>query len=353
MTSRSRASIHDVARAAGVSAATVSKVLRGNVSVRDANAKAVQRAVADLGYRMDPLAAGLRSERRRILGLIVPDLRAEFFAEIVVRVELLAEAAGYSLTIATSHEDEAREAKLVRRMRDWRVAGTLLAPVRSARGDGAQALEAAGMTVVLVDRVQPHPLFDTVSADNAAASTAIARRLAAAGHAHVALFALSNVSRTIRTRIEAFVVEADKLGLTVDVLAGEADRAEARARLAAYLDDARPTAIFALFPTGTLEVLSELRRRGLRAPADIALVGFDDVGWMEVAFPSISAVVQPVARIAETAFARVMARIDGEDGPARTILAPCSIIARQSCALPEAAETSPTRSTADMEENWQ
>lgn len=352
MTERRRASIHDVAAAAGVSAATVSKVLRGDRTVRAENAQAVHRTVVELGYRLDPLAAGLRSETRRIVGLIVPDLRADFFAEIVCRIELLCEAEGYSLTIASSHEDEAREAHLVRRMRDWRVAGTILAPVRSERGAGAKALEEDAMTAVLLDRVRPHAVFDTVSSDNAAASVDIAHRLAAAGHRHVALFGLSDVSLNIRLRIEAFVDAAEPLGLRVDTLSGEANADEARARLAAYFDRTLPDAVFALFPAGTLEVLSELRRRDLVPPKDIALVGFDDAAWMPVTHPSVTAVVQPVASLAETAFARLLARIDGDDGAPVAERAPCSIAARQSCPLPHAGPPVRPATPANQEEIW-
>lgn len=346
MTARRRASIHDVAAAAGVSAATVSKVLRSDASVRPENVRSVRQAVAELGYRMDPLAAGLRSGTRRILGLIVPDLRADFFAEIVSRVELLVEAEGWSLTIASSHEDEGREAQLVRRMRDWRVAGTLLAPVRSDRGAGARVLARCGMTAVLIDRVHPSDAFDTVSSDNVAASAEVARRLAAAGHRHVALFGLSDVSVNIRLRIEAFAAAAARHGLRVDTLSGEADPEEARARLGSYLDRTRPDVVFGLFPGGTLEVLSELRRRGLNAPRDVALISFDDAPWMPVAHPSVTAVVQPVAALAETAFARLIARIGGEGGPPRALRTPCHIAARQSCPLPPIAARAPEEAPA-------
>ena len=78
-----RATIHDVARAAGVSAATVSKVLRGVRSVREDNADRVREAVAALDYRMDPVASGLRGEQRRIIGAVVPDLESAFFGKLV------------------------------------------------------------------------------------------------------------------------------------------------------------------------------------------------------------------------------------------------------------------------------
>ena len=117
-----RATIHDVAREAGVSAATVSKVLRGVSSVKADNARRVHDAVTSLGYRMDPLASGLRNEQRRILGAVVPDLESPFFGALVTGLERVAEEAGYAMIVASSRESEAREADLVARMNDWRVA---------------------------------------------------------------------------------------------------------------------------------------------------------------------------------------------------------------------------------------
>ena len=139
-----RATIHDVARAAGVSAATVSKVLRGVRSVREDNADRVREAVAALDYRMDPVASGLRGEQRRIIGAVVPDLESAFFGKLVTGLERAAEAAGYHMIVSSARGSEAREADLVARMNDWRVAGCVLVPVRSERGAGAQKLRDLG-----------------------------------------------------------------------------------------------------------------------------------------------------------------------------------------------------------------
>ena len=119
-----RATIHDVARAAGVSAATVSKVLRGVRSVREDNADRVREAVAALDYRMDPVASGLRGEQRRIIGAVVPDLESAFFGKLVTGLERAAEEAGYHMIVASSRESEAREA-------DRRSAGRCCRPGRS------------------------------------------------------------------------------------------------------------------------------------------------------------------------------------------------------------------------------
>lgn len=327
-----RASIHDVASHAGVSAATVSKVLRGVKTVKAANVQKVFAAVEKLGYRMDPLASGLRRSTRQIIGVVVPELESEFFGRLTSKVELLAEQAGYSLAIASSHESEDREKKLLERMHDWRVAGTILAPVRSERGTGATVMKDLGMTGVLVDRVVANNVFDTVSADNVRASSLVAKTLIEAGHRHVLLVGLSEVSKNVRTRISAFKSVAQKScpDMVVDVLLTDGATKDIGAALGEYLDQNRPTAVFSLFQNGTLAVLSAFRRRGIQCPQDISLVGFDDAEWMQATYPSVTAVVQPVTQIAEKAFARLVHRIDGDTGFAVCHLEHCDFQERES-----------------------
>lgn len=332
-----RATIHDVARMAGVSAATVSKVLRGVASVKQENAKRVHDAVKKLGYRMDPLASGLRNEQRRIIGAVIPDLESPFFGALATGLEKAAEEAGYAMIIASSRESEAREADLVTRMSDWRVAGTILTPVRSERGLGAERLCALSMKAVLVDRVSADRRFDTVTADNYAASASVADLLLGAGHSRILLHGATRISKSVRTRLQGFTERARAVGskARIDTLLSEEDPEAQRDAVFQYfesLDPAeRPSAVFSLSQHSTLLVLSELRRRGVRVPADIALIGFDDADWMQTTWPSISAVAQPVAAIAERAVAVLLARVEGENtGFPVQHLEPCTLIARQS-----------------------
>lgn len=332
-----RATIHDVARRAGVSAATVSKVLRGVGSVRAENADSVRAAVRELGYRTDPLAAGLRHEQRRIIGAVVPDLESPFFGALVTGLERAAEAAGYHMIIASSRESEDREEDLIARMNDWRVAGTVLAPVRSERGQGAQKLRDLGMQAVLVDRVSADDRFDTVSSDNFQASAAVADLLVGQGHGHILLHGATRISKAVRTRLDGFISRARALNpaVRIDTLlsddAPEMQRGAIRAYFDAHSGPECPTAVFSLSQHSTLLVLSEMRRQAIRCPEHIALVGFDDAEWMQTTWPSITAVAQPVHEIAERAVTALLARIEGAvSGYPVQHLESCVMLIRQS-----------------------
>jgi LacI family transcriptional regulator len=334
-----RPSIHDVARIAGVSAATVSKYLHGVKTIKPTNMKNIREAIDALGYRLDPLAGDLRRERRNILGLVVPDLENEFFGAMACRIELLAEAAGYSLSIASSHESEERELRLIERMGDWRVAGTILAPVRSERGLGAKKMVDLGMDGVLLDRVESSGTHSTVSVDNSGASAAVCRTLGEIGHSHVLIIGPSDVSKNVRARMNGFRNEAARsfpyMNIGVLVSDADADADSFREKLALYLKVEKPTAVFSLFQKGTLIAMTAFRRLGLRCPEDINLIGFDDAEWMQVTEPSVSAVVQPVTQLAETAFKTLLKTLDTPNGTVKLHLEECQLVLRGSVSSPK------------------
>ncbi|RWE51203.1 MAG: LacI family transcriptional regulator [Mesorhizobium sp.] len=340
-TQQRRPSIHDVASHAGVSAATVSKVLAGVTTVKPENAQRVLDAVELLGYRVDPLASDMRRAKRRIIGAIMPEFESEFFGQMVSELEGLAEQRGYTLVAASSRESEAREKEILARMHDWRVAGVVLAPVRNEHGPAAGFMKANGMTGVLIDRVLADDAFDTVSADSAAASAEVARALVGHGHRHVLVVGLGQQAATVRARLEGFRKTALELApdIRIDVVLCESDVEPLRTLLRDYFSkreagNDRPTAVYSLFLKGTLVALSEFRRRGWHCPNDISLVGFDDAEWMQVTWPAIAAVVQPVREIAGNAMEVLFRRIEGEDGPPTARLEPCKVLMRESVGSP-------------------
>jgi hypothetical protein len=158
-----RVSMQNVAAYAGVSIATVSKVMQGVPTVLPENVTKVQNAIEALGYRINPLGAELRRGRRNLIGLIVPTLEQPASAALLTELETVVEARGHVLFAASSHASEAREVELVGRMIDWRVAGVIVVPVKSQRGGGALLLEDAELPVVFVQREAAGRRFDTVS----------------------------------------------------------------------------------------------------------------------------------------------------------------------------------------------
>jgi LacI family transcriptional regulator len=332
-----RPSIHDVASRAGVSAATVSKVMQGVSTVRPENAQRVFDAVQLLGYRVDPLASDLRRAKRRMIGAIVPEFESEFFGSMVTQLEQLAEQRGYALVAASSRESEARERDILDRMHDWRVSGVVLSPVRNEHGPAGLLMKKYGMTGVMIDRVLADDVFDTVSADSAAASAEVARALVEKGHRHILVVGLGEQAATVKARLDGFRAAALELApdIRIDVILSESEVEPLRASLRDYFGKGeRPTAVYSLFLKGTLVALSEFRKRGWHCPNDVSLVGFDDAEWMQVTWPAIAAVVQPVRQMAVQAMDMLFRRIDGGEGPPLARLETCKVLMRESVGSP-------------------
>jgi len=148
--SETRVSMRNVAAYAGVSIATVSKVMQGAPRVLPENVTKVQNAIEALGYRINPLGAELRRGRRNLVGLIVPTFEDAFVARLVMQLELDIERRGHVLFVACSHNDEARETDIALRMIDWRVGGVIVVPVKGHKSPAALLLEDAAMSAVFV-----------------------------------------------------------------------------------------------------------------------------------------------------------------------------------------------------------
>lgn len=328
-----RPSMQDVAHHAGVSAATVSKILRGVTTVKAASHDRVMRAIEELGYRMDPLASSLRSAQRRIIGAIVPEFESEFFSGIIGELERAVEARGYTLVTSSSRESEQRELELIDRMQDWRVSGLVLAPVTDEHGLGAKKLKKIGLRSVLIDRVLADDVFDTVASDGASASRLVADHLVGLGHRHMLVISLPGTAASLNARLSSFRERCSQLAsdVIIDVLHSESDVDVLRGKLARYFDNGNaPTAIYSLFLKATLVALNEVRRRNLKVPDDVSIVGFDDAEWMQITHPPIASVVQPVQKVAARAMDLLFRRAEGFSGDPVAEVEPCQISWRSS-----------------------
>ena len=323
-----RPSIRDVAKRAGVSPGCVSNVLNGRRKQDDPIGRAVRSAVAELGYRANAMASNLRRTNSRFIGLVLPDFENPFFGALLSALERCAEVSGYRLTAATSRDDPTIEAREVRELLGWRVAGLMVAPTLGSQPD---AFALADVPMVIVDRVSGFGTADEVSVDNETAAYEAAEKLIALGHRHI-LVALSdpavlNMKERMRGVERAIAgagqpVRLDRLvcGWTVE---------SADAAFAAHLaDNPVPSAIFPLQNLATLAAFGAVQRRGLVPGHDLALVSFDDSAWMAHMHPAVAAVAQPVEKIAEAAWARLMSRIEGDQGPAQSVRIPCQLIER-------------------------
>lgn len=328
------ASMRDVARYAGVSSATVSRVLGGKPNVSPAMRKRVLEAVQELGYRPNRVARSLRVQQSNIIGLIVTDVEQSFFTTIARAVEDVAIEHDYTIFLANTDENLRRERLYLDLMQAEHVAGVIIAPARDSE-TRLEALITENIPVVAIDRrIQSHEV-DTILADNVQGTRKLVSHLIEHGHRRIgAIVGLPSITtgwerqQGYRDALQAHDIPVDR-ELVKPILPREQDAYEAMKAL--WQVTPRPTAIFAgteVLAAGTLRAIREL---GLSIPDDVALASFDDPFWSTLVRPAISCVRQPVHEMGHLAAEMLMQRLANPERSTREVVLKSELIIRQSC----------------------
>ncbi len=327
--------IKDVAHAAQVSAATVSRVLGGRVAVDPAMQERVHAAVKATGYRPNLAARRLRSRHSNTIGLIVADIRNPFFTAVSRTVEDIAYARGLRVILCNTDEDPAKEAMYLHLMQEERVTGVILAPTR----DGTEMASRLNLDfpTVLIDRTAPGTHQDSVVLDNDAMAALLVEHLHASGHSHiVGLFGAN--SSTGAERRGGYERAMMARGLDPRTVAVPHGLGAAEAAVTALLAEAdRPSALIASNGVMLTGVLRAVHALGMAVPADVALAGFDNEGWMEFVGGGLTVIEQPVEEIGRAAMTMLFDRIDNPMAAARKVVLGGRCIVRGSTVRKEVA----------------
>jgi LacI family transcriptional regulator, fructose operon transcriptional repressor len=302
------ARISDVAKLAGVSVATVSRVLAGQNNVSDATRTRVLESVKALDYRPDLAARRLRSGKTDTLGLIVSDIRNPYFTDISRAIEDVAYARGMRVLLCNADEDPAKERFYLEMMRDENVAGVILSPTLPLLSK-FQACDFS-FPVVLVDRSELATEADAVVLDNIDAAHRLAHHLLERQCQRIAFF-YGAASATGSQRLQGLQTALAEAGLTPFAVPVKPTTEDARQALCAWLSQQvdMPDAIVASSGLILLGLAEGLRERGLRYPDDLLFAGFDDMTWTRIVSPAITVIAQPTADIGRSAIELLLARI--------------------------------------------
>ncbi|WP_132249822.1 LacI family DNA-binding transcriptional regulator [Methylobacterium segetis] len=309
--------IRDVARAAGVSTATVSRAL-GRGPVSDALREQVEAAVRATGYRPNLSARRLRSQATQTIGLIVADIRNPFFTAVSRAVEDAAYQAGMRVILCNTDEDAEREALYLRLMQEERVTGVIFAPTRAT----AQAMRAGSLDfpVVLIDRSGPPGAHDSVVLDNAAASAALVDHLVAQGYARIG-GVFGSTSSTAQERRAGYEAAMGRHGLEPAARACAPNALAAEAEAGRWLaEDGRPEALILSNGLMLMGAVRAARTLALPIPGALALAGFDNEPWTELLDPGLTVIEQPVAEIGAQAMSLLFDRLKSPDQPVRKVV---------------------------------
>lgn len=329
------ATIVDVARAAGVSTATVSRVLAGLGGARADTQRRVLDATRELDYRPSEIARALKRRSTQTLGLIVTDIENPYFPQLVRSVEDAARAEGYSILLCNAANDPEREVFYLELLAERRVDGLIIA----ASSLGVRHLEwltAPRLPVVLVNTAAPDVDLPSITSDNHAGGRLAVEHLLGLGHRRFGYLMAPprNVDGPDRLAgVRAALADAGLGDGAPTVTTGEPLVGGGETAMLEMLDRAPDvSAIVAYNDLMAIGALRALRQRGRQVPVDVSVVGFDDVAFAAYVEPPLTTIAQGTVEMGRWAVAQMARRLRSGDEPgaAASVRLPVRLVVRGS-----------------------
>jgi DNA-binding LacI/PurR family transcriptional regulator len=327
------ASIKDVAARAGVSVASVSRVLNQSKPVAAATQQRVLAAAEALHYSIDQRARALRRRKSGTLGLIVSDVANPYFPDVIRAIESVAYHNGHDLFLCNSDEDPERERFYVRAMIAQRIGGIIIVPVTLTSASLALALR-NDIPIVCLDRRLDDIALDSVLIDNRAGGALAADALLDGGHRRIGAIVATRTTPG-SDRLLGFAQRLAERGVPLaDEFVRDGEYKQSGGYAAArsiFALQERPTGLFVANLPMTLGALQAARERGFVVPRELSLIAFDDTPWATFLDPPLTTISQPTDELGSAAATLLIDRVEERyDGPARSIVLEPRLIERAS-----------------------
>ncbi|MGE5926691.1 MAG: LacI family DNA-binding transcriptional regulator [Gemmatimonadota bacterium] len=337
--------IKDVAREAGVSVATVSRVYSGRDPVSEHTRIRVCAVGARLGYAPHGAAQSLITNRTSTIGVLLPDLHGEFFSEVIRGIDQTARREGYHLLLSSAHQDPAAMEAALRAMRG-RVDGMIImSPDLAARSQLASL--PFRFPIVLLNSADAGRHAGTITIANFDGAYAMVRHLVSLGHRRIAMLCGTTGNLDAAERRRGFRAALEDAGIdrcTELELDGDFDEHSGFAAAERMLAlDPLPSAVFAANDSMAIGALFAFRRAGLRVPDDIALAGFDDIPTARYMDPPLTSVHVDISALGERATRRLLAAMSDPAAIHGTgEVLPAQLVVRGSCGAPAVTTSRPS-----------
>lgn len=323
--------IREVAHAAGVSVATVSRAITSPEKVSPASLKKVKDAIKAVGYRPNLLARNFRAAKSYAIVVLVPDITNPYFSQVIQAIEERAQQKGYAVLLGDTRESSKREQEYVNRVETRLADGVIqLRP---------QSMSASEQNIPWVNACgcvgTPGP---SVRIDNIGATKTVVDHLLALGHTRIGVISgLKDNPHTI-DRLEGYKQSLSQAGIAFKKeLIAEGDFTMWSGQNAAkqfFQLKERPSAICCMNDEMAIGAIQTLKAEGLRVPDDISITGFDDINYAKYWDPGLTTIAQPAEDIGKVAMDTLLRIIDGEDLSDQEIVLPTEFILRKSTAAP-------------------
>jgi len=326
--------IRDVALAAEVSIATVSRVINGTRYVSPDLRARVVSAMQALGYQPNAIAQGLRRQATRTAGLLVPRINEPFFGQFAFAVEKTLFANGYRTLVCSTEENPDKERAYITILLGQQVDAVVLFPLIAGTDDNVARLVERDVPVVVVEREMAAFAVSQVLVTNFQGGSDGVRHLVELGHRHLGILSAGGETmpperlRGARQAVLDSGVQAD-----VRVISGPPDFTSGyEAALDMLRARPRPTAIFALTDSMAVGALHAAAQMGLRVPHDLSLIGFDDIPLVSFLIPPLTTIAQPIYAMGEAAARILLRQLAGAHAAPQTVLLETRLVRRASTA---------------------
>jgi len=327
--------IKDIARAAGVSHTTVSRALKGNPAISSETTARIQQLAREMGYTPSAVAQSLLTNRTQTIGMVITTLADPFVAEVVQGVESVAQDAGYSVFLATSHDNPEQEMAVVETLHRRRVDAIIVTSSRVGSLYSSR-LDQIKVPIVLINNQEEGEFLHSISADDIQGAQLAVDHLISLGHRNIGYIGASNRPRSNRRRQSGYQTALNQAGIGLnprlvlqlqpDV---EADIDRGKSGLKQFLDN-KVTAVFCYNDIIAIGLLMACRQQGVGVPDQLSIVGFDGIDSAQYVSPPLTTVRQPLLQLGQAAMQMTLALLDGGDIQDDTL--PCKLLIRESTA---------------------
>ena len=331
-----KVTIKDVAKAAGVSYATVSRAFSGSSEIGEETKKRILKISEAMGYMPNSVARSMVKKRTDTFGLVVPSIQNPYMSEFTSCLEQRARKSGYSVMVCNSYYDSENERSVLKLLLGKQVDGLFLMPIGSEPYDAGIPLSQYVPTVYigenLIDLSQPY-----VSVDNYAGAKMGTEYLYSLGHRHILYLGARKNSVTHEKRLQGYMDACAELGIPADCLNSGFRRSSQQSgyMLAKHFFEKplQHTAIFCSADSLAIGVMQAADEIGLRIPEDVSLMGFDNISFTSLPRISLTTIDQSIDAMAEAALSLMLAEISGKPDALRHRTLKPSIVERTSCKM--------------------
>lgn len=329
-------SSRDIAREAGVSQSTVSRVLNKSPSISPATVARVEAAMAKLGYSRNAAARTLITGRSNLIGLVVSNIANPFYPEVIEAIVATAAQQDYNVILCNTQEDPALQLAYLDLLLEHQVDGAILTSSFMDAGEQLEQVVVAGTPLVLVNRTSTDSFCDSVHLDNEKAGHLATAHLLDLGHERVGYIGGHQGTSTNQRRFDGYVRAHTERGLEVErrlVQHGQFTAENGRRQAARLLVAQRPpTALVCADDLIAMGAMDAVLDAGLTIPGDVAVVGFDDIPAAALRQVSLTTIRQPAAEMGRRAVELLLDRITGQDDgrPVEVVLRP-ELVVRDTC----------------------